>query len=71
MEIHTNIPLKNHLTMKLGGPARFFVEVRTTDELLTVYRNARSKNLPIFILGGGSNVIAKDEGFPGITFGGE
>jgi UDP-N-acetylmuramate dehydrogenase len=66
MEIHTNIPLKHHLTMKLGGPARFFTEVRTTDELLSVYRNARSKNLPIFILGGGSNIIAKDEGFPGL-----
>jgi UDP-N-acetylmuramate dehydrogenase len=66
MEIHTNIPLKHHLTMKLGGPARFFTEVRTTDELLSVYRNARSKNLPIFILGGGSNIIAKDEGFAGL-----
>ena len=53
--------------MKLGGPARFMVDVRTTDELVTVYRNARSKNLPIFILGGGSNVIAKDEGFPGLV----
>jgi UDP-N-acetylmuramate dehydrogenase len=66
MEIHTNIPLKHHLTMKLGGPARFFTEVRTTDELLSVYRNARSKNLPIFILGGGSNIVAKDEGFAGL-----
>jgi UDP-N-acetylmuramate dehydrogenase len=52
--------------MKLGGPARFFVEVHTADELLTVYRNAAAKNLPIFILGGGSNVIAKDEGFAGL-----
>ena len=67
MDIHTNIPLKNFTTMKLGGPARFMVDVRTTDELMTVYRNARSKNLPIFILGGGSNVIAKDEGFPGLV----
>ena len=67
MDIHTNIPLKNFTTMKLGGPARFMVDVRTTDELVTVYRNARSKNLPIFILGGGSNVIAKDEGFPGLV----
>lgn len=67
MDIHTNIPLKNFTTMKLGGPARFMVDVRTTDELVTVYRNARSKNLSIFILGGGSNVIAKDEGFSGLV----
>lgn len=66
MDVHTNTPLKNFTTMKLGGPARFFVEVRTADELIAVYRNAASKNLPIFILGSGSNVIAKDEGFAGL-----
>jgi UDP-N-acetylmuramate dehydrogenase len=67
MEVHTNIPLKNFTTMKLGGPARFMVEARTPEEVKAVYDNAVSKNLPIFILGGGSNVIAKDDGFPGIV----
>ena len=67
MEVHTNIPLKNFTTMKLGGPARFMVEVRSAAEVKAVYDNATSKNLPIFILGGGSNVIAKDEGYPGIV----
>ena len=67
MEVHTNIPLKNFTTMKLGGPARFMVEVRTGEEVKVVYDNAVSKNLPIFILGSGSNVVAKDEGFAGIV----
>jgi len=67
MEVHTNIPLKNFTTMKLGGPARFMTEVRTPEEVVAVHRNARSKNLPIFILGGGSNVIATDNGFAGIV----
>jgi len=67
MEIHTNIPLKNYTTMKLGGNARFMTEVRTPDEVATVYRNAKAQKLPIFILGGGSNVIARDEGFNGIV----
>ncbi|MBC7565317.1 UDP-N-acetylmuramate dehydrogenase [Candidatus Saccharibacteria bacterium] len=67
MEVHTNIPLKNFTTMKLGGPARFMVEARSTQEVQTVYDNAAAKNLPIFILGGGSNVIARDEGFAGIV----
>ena len=53
--------------MKLGGPARFFVEVHSVDELIAVYRNATSKQVPIFILGGGSNVVAKDEGFAGMV----
>lgn len=66
MKVHTNIPLKNFTTMKLGGPARFMAEVRTAAEAQAVYENATSKNLPVFILGSGSNVIAKDEGFAGI-----
>jgi UDP-N-acetylmuramate dehydrogenase len=67
MEIHTNIPLKNFTTMKIGGDSRFMTEVRTPDEIQKVYRNAKSQKLPIFILGSGSNVIAKDEGFNGIV----
>lgn len=67
MEIHTNIPLKNYTTMKIGGNARFMTEVRTAKEIQMVYKNAKSQKLPIFILGGGSNVIAKDEGFNGIV----
>lgn len=67
MEVHPNIPLKNFTTMKIGGPARFMVEVRSVEELKAVHDNATAKNLPIFILGTGSNVIAKDEGFTGIV----
>ena len=67
MEIHTNIPLKNFTTMKLGGNARFMTEVRTPEEVVEAYHNAKSQSLPFFILGGGSNVIAKDEGFAGVV----
>lgn len=67
MDIHTNIPLKNFTTMRLGGNARFMTEVHTAEEVATVYRNAKAQSLPVFVLGGGSNVIAKDEGFAGIV----
>lgn len=67
MDIHTNIPLKNLTTMKLGGPARFFADIHTPAELQAVYQNAQAKKIPVFILGGGSNVIARDEGFPGLV----
>jgi UDP-N-acetylmuramate dehydrogenase len=67
MDIHTNIPLQNYTTMKLGGNARFMCEIRTPQELIDLYKNASEHNLPIFILGGGSNVIARDEGFSGIV----
>lgn len=67
MDIHTDIPLKNYTTMRLGGNARFMTEVRTPEETAEVCRNARAQNLPIFILGGGSNIIVHDEGFDGIV----
>lgn len=67
IDIHTNIPLKNYTTMKLGGPARFMVEVHTIEDLTAVVRNARSKQIPIFVLGGGSNILASDAGFPGLV----
>lgn len=66
MDIHTNISLKNLTTMKLGGPTRFFAEARTPEELQAVYENARSKNIPVFIVGGGSNLIAQDAGYQGL-----
>jgi len=66
MDIHTNIPLKNLTTMHLGGPARFFAEVHTPQELQEVYQNAAAKQIPIFVLGGGSNVIAQDAGYQGL-----
>lgn len=67
MDIHTNIPLKNYTTMKLGGNARFMTDVRSPEELATVYRNSKQQGLPVLILGGGSNIIIRDEGFDGIV----
>lgn len=67
MDIHTNIPLKNYTTMRLGGNARFMTEVRTPQDVAEVCRNAQTEHLPLFVLGGGSNVIVRDEGFDGIV----
>ncbi len=66
MDIHTNIPLKNYLTMHLGGPARFMADAATPDEMAAICRNAKAQGLSIVILGGGSNTLAHDEGFDGI-----
>ena len=53
--------------MKLGGPARFMTTATTPEDLAVACRNATKQNIPFFILGGGSNVIARDEGFGGIV----
>lgn len=67
MDIHTNIPLKNYTTMKLGGSARFMTDALTPEDVQNICHNAKAQNLPIFILGGGSNTIVRDEGFNGIV----
>lgn len=67
MDVHTNIPLKKYTTMRLGGNARFMTEAHSPEEIAEACRNAKAQNLPIFILGGGSNVIVHDEGFAGIV----
>lgn len=66
MDVHTGISLKNYTTMRLGGTARFMASATTVEDVATIYRNAREQNLSIFVLGGGSNVVAHDEGFDGI-----
>ncbi len=66
MDVHTQIPLKNYTTMRLGGPARFMSEVHTAAEVGPVCKNALAQNVPIFVLGGGSNVLAHDEGYAGL-----
>ncbi|MEI6228844.1 MAG: UDP-N-acetylmuramate dehydrogenase [Candidatus Saccharibacteria bacterium] len=66
MEIKTNIPLKDYTTMRIGGNARFMAEILTPTDVATICKNAKSQNLPIFVIGGGSNLIAHDEGFNGI-----
>ena len=60
-------PLASLTTFRLGGPASALVEPESREELSKVLALARADNLPVFILGGGSNVLFKDGGFPGIV----
>jgi UDP-N-acetylmuramate dehydrogenase len=54
-------------TMKVGGPADYFVTVTTTDQLLKLVRWARAVQLPYFVLGGGSNILISDQGIRGLV----
>ena len=67
MDVMTNVSLKQYTTMKLGGETRFMVTADSPGDVVSLYRNARKENLPIFVLGGGSNVITHDEVFEGIV----
>ncbi len=67
MTIQENIPLKDHTTFKIGGPARYFVAVQSLDELKEATAYARTHSLPLLVLGGGSNVLISDHGFNGVV----
>lgn len=60
-----NEPLAAHTTFKVGGPAEFFAVVGTEEELAARIREARTYDLPITVLGEGSNVLVADDGIPG------
>lgn len=66
MKITENVPISSLTTMRLGGPARFLVEVESKADIPEAYNFAKSYNLPVFILGGGANTIGRDEGFNGV-----
>ena len=67
MNVQTNIPLATLTTMRIGGNASYVVDVTTPDEVRQAYQNARQMNQPIYVIGGGSNLIAHDEGFAGVV----
>ena len=66
MKITENVPLSTLTTMRLGGPARFVIEVESKDDIEYAYNFAKSHALPTFVLGGGANTLAHDEGFNGV-----
>jgi UDP-N-acetylmuramate dehydrogenase len=67
VSIQQNIPLAPYTTLQIGGPARYFAQVHTEPELIEFVGFARERNLPIFVLGGGSNLLVSDSGFDGIV----
>ena len=65
--IQENIQLAPYTTFRIGGPARFFCEVISTEQLLEAVTFARERSLPLFVLGGGSNLLVTDRGFDGLV----
>jgi len=60
-------PLAKHNWFKLGGNAEYFAEPTTLDQLQTIVRRSREQEIPIRLLGGGSNLLVRDEGVPGVV----
>ena len=60
-------PLARHTSLRIGGPADYFVKVRSEDDLIGAVRVAREAELPTFILGGGTNLLVADAGIRGVV----
>jgi UDP-N-acetylmuramate dehydrogenase len=61
------VRLADHTTLHLGGPADRFVAAGSQDELVAVVQAADAGAEPVLVLGGGSNLVVADEGFPGVV----
>lgn len=62
-----NEPLSKHTTFQIGGPAKFYIEAQTVEELAETVELAKKLKLAYFILGGGSNILVGDLGFDGLV----
>src|SRR3989344_7682910 len=65
--VRRDIPLKDHTTFRIGGPAKYFFIAKTSNDIAKAFSVARNLKLPFFLLSGGSNVLASDDGFPGLV----
>lgn len=67
--IQTNIPLKKHSNFKIGGPASFFYEFKSEENLNEALKEWQDsgEDLQVFILGGGTNILFNDDGFDGLV----
>ena len=67
ISIQEQVLLAPYTTFRIGGPASYFCEVTSEAELLQAIQFARQRNLAVFVLGGGSNLLVSDEGFDGLV----
>ena len=66
-EIKIDEPMSRHTTYGIGGPADVFVMPTTEEQLMAILRKADEENIPVTVIGGGSNTLVSDKGIRGIT----
>src|SRR3989344_1691297 len=66
MNLREHVPLAPLTTFGGGGAARFFIEAHSIEDVAEALAFAKAQALPLFVLGGGSNILVADEGFDGV-----
>ena len=61
-----NEPLSKHTTLGIGGPAKFFVEAESEEELIDIVKKVLQEKTPFIVIGEGSNLLVSDEGYQGL-----
>lgn len=67
MKMRENVPIAELTTMRLGGAARYVLEVERPEDVRQANDFAKARGLPTWIMGGGANTIGRDAGFPGVV----
>src|SRR3989344_1183059 len=67
LNIKENVSLKDYSTMRVGGRARYLTTVSNLEELKEALSFAKGKAVPVFVVGGGSNVVFLDDGYAGLV----
>lgn len=67
MDLKENVLISSLTTMRLGGNAKYVQEIKTVEDIKKSYDFAKSKGMPVYVIGGGSNIIGRDEGFNGLV----
>jgi UDP-N-acetylmuramate dehydrogenase len=65
--VRSNEPMSKHTTFKIGGPAQFFFEAKTADDAVKAVSAAKEIGMPMFVFGGGSNMLVSDNGIKGLV----
>ena len=66
-KIYINEPMNKHTSFKIGGPAECLVKIQTAEELREILKIAKKQNIPLTIIGNGSNILVSDDGIKGLV----
>ena len=64
--LEENVPMSTRTTFKIGGPAKFFVTVKSKEQLIKLISSLSFASVPYCVVGGGSNLLVSDEGYDGV-----
>ena len=66
-KIKTNEDMSKHTSFKAGGKAKFYIKAKTVEDVINTVKISKENNIPIVVLGNGSNILFKDKEFNGIV----